>query len=37
VIEPDLSDRPRFHEPKLREQRHAADFPAALFPTRRKQ
>jgi uncharacterized membrane protein len=37
VIEPDLSDRPRFYEPKLREQRHAADFPAALFPTRRKQ
>ena len=23
-------------EPKLREQRHAADFPAALFPSRRK-
>src|SRR5437764_143621 len=37
VIEPDLSDRPRFYEPKPREQRHAADFPAALFPTRRKQ
>jgi uncharacterized membrane protein len=37
VIEPDLSDRPRFYEPRLREQRHAADFPAALFPTRRKQ
>ena len=37
VIEPDMSDRPRFSEPKPREQRHAADFPAALFPTRRKQ
>src|SRR5205085_1797646 len=36
VVEPDLSDRPRFHEPKPRTQRYAADFPAALFPLRRK-
>ena len=36
VVEPDLSERPRFYEPTLREQRHAADFPAALFPGRRK-
>ena len=36
VIEPDLSDRPRFHEPTRREHRYAADFPAALFPTRRQ-
>ena len=37
VVEPDLSDRPRFHEPKPRAARYAADFPAALFPTRRQQ
>jgi uncharacterized membrane protein len=37
VVEPDLSDRPRFHEPKPRAQRYAADFPASLFPTRREQ
>jgi uncharacterized membrane protein len=36
VVEPDLSDRPRFYEPKPRAPRHAADFPAALFPTRRE-
>jgi uncharacterized membrane protein len=35
VVEPDFSDRPRFHEPKPKAQRYAADFPAALFPTRR--
>jgi len=35
VIEPDGSG-PTFREPKLREQRYAADFPAALFPSRRK-
>jgi len=37
VVEPDLSDRPRFYEPKPRAARHAADFPAALFPTRREK
>jgi uncharacterized membrane protein len=37
VVEPDLSDRPRFYEPKPRPQRYAADFPASLFPTRRNQ
>jgi uncharacterized membrane protein len=36
VVEPDLTDRPRFHEPKPRGQRYAADFPASLFPTRRE-
>ena len=36
VVEPDLSDRPRFYEPKPRAQRYAADFPASLFPTRRE-
>jgi uncharacterized membrane protein len=36
VVEPDLSERPRFYEPTQREQRYAADFPAALFPGRRK-
>jgi uncharacterized membrane protein len=35
VVEPDGTG-PKFREPKLREQRHAADFPAALFPSRRK-
>ena len=35
VVEPDGTG-PKFHEPKLREQRYAADFPAALFPSRRK-
>jgi uncharacterized membrane protein len=37
VVEPDFSDRPRFNEPVRREQRHAADFPAALFPSRRER
>jgi uncharacterized membrane protein len=36
VVEPDLNERPRFYEPTQREQRYAADFPAALFPGRRK-
>jgi uncharacterized membrane protein len=36
VVEPDLSDRPRFHEPKPRPARYAADFPSSLFPTRRE-
>jgi uncharacterized membrane protein len=36
VVEPDLSDRPRFYEPVAREHRYAADFPASLFPGRRK-
>ena len=36
VVEPDLTDRPRFHEPKPKAQRYAADFPAALFPSRRE-
>jgi uncharacterized membrane protein len=37
VVEPDFSDRPRFHEPVRKEHRHAADFPAALFPSRRER
>jgi uncharacterized membrane protein len=36
VVEPDLSERPRFRDPVPREQRSAADFPASLFPGRRK-
>jgi len=36
VVEPDLSERPRFRDPVAREQRYAADFPASLFPGRRK-
>jgi uncharacterized membrane protein len=36
VVEPDSSDRPRFYEPVAREHRYAADFPASLFPGRRK-
>ena len=36
VVEPDTSGRPRFHEPVPREHRYAADFPASLFPGRRK-
>jgi uncharacterized membrane protein len=36
VVEPDLSDRPRFRDPVPREHRYAADFPASLFPGRRK-
>jgi len=35
VVQPDGTG-PQFREPKLREQRYAADFPAALFPSRRK-
>ena len=35
VVEPDGSS-PKFREPTPREQRYAADFPAALFPSRRK-
>jgi uncharacterized membrane protein len=36
LVEPDLTDRPRFNEPRQRVHRHAADFPASLFPTRRE-
>lgn len=36
VVEPDLTERPRFLEPKPKAQRYAADFPAALFPSRRE-
>src|SRR4051794_10630712 len=36
VVEPDMSDRPRSHDPKPKAQRYAADFPASLFPTRRE-
>jgi uncharacterized membrane protein len=36
VVEPDLSERPRFRDPVPREPRYAADFPASLFPGRRK-
>ena len=36
VVEPDTSDRPRFRDPVPREHRYAADFPASLFPGRRK-
>jgi uncharacterized membrane protein len=35
VVEPDGSS-PKFLEPTPREQRYAADFPASLFPARRK-
>jgi uncharacterized membrane protein len=35
VVEPDLSDRPRFREPSQRPRRPAAEFPASLFPSRR--
>jgi uncharacterized membrane protein len=35
VVEPDDSDRPRFLDAKPKERRYAADFPAALFPSRR--
>ena len=35
VVEPD-GNSPKFREPTLREQRYAADFPASLFPSRRK-
>ena len=36
VVEPDTSERPRFRDPVPREHRYAADFPASLFPGRRK-
>jgi len=36
VVEPDFSERPRFRDPVTREHRYAADFPASLFPGRRK-
>jgi uncharacterized membrane protein len=36
VVEPDLTDRPRFKEPRRKIQRHAADFPASLFPASRE-
>jgi uncharacterized membrane protein len=36
VVEPDLTDRPRFKEPRQKVQRHAADFPASLFPASRE-
>jgi uncharacterized membrane protein len=36
LVEPDFSSRPRFREPAAKEQRYAADFPASLFPSRRK-
>ena len=35
VVEPDLTDRPRFIDAKPKPRRYAADFPAALFPSRR--
>jgi uncharacterized membrane protein len=35
VVEPDLSDRPRFLEPKPKPRRYAAEFPASLFPATR--
>ena len=35
VVEPDGTG-PKFYEPVAREQRYAADFPASLFPGRRK-
>jgi uncharacterized membrane protein len=36
VVEPDPTERPRFLEPRPKRQRYAADFPAALFPSRRE-
>jgi uncharacterized membrane protein len=36
VVEPDGTG-PKFYEPVAREQRYAADFPAALFPSRRRE
>jgi uncharacterized membrane protein len=36
VVEPDLTDRPRFKEPRQKIHRHAADFPASLFPASRE-
>ena len=37
VVEPDLSTRPRFNEPRPKARRYAADFPASLFPARHDQ
>ena len=37
VVEPDLSTRPRFNEPRTKARRYAADFPASLFPARPDQ
>jgi len=34
VVEPDNSDRPRFIDARPKTRRSAADFPAALFPSR---
>jgi uncharacterized membrane protein len=34
LIEPDLTDRPRFNEPRPKVYRPAAEFPASLFPVR---
>ena len=34
VVEPDLTTRPRFNEPRPKARRYAADFPASLFPAR---
>jgi uncharacterized membrane protein len=36
LVEPDLTDRPRFNAPRPKVQRHAADFPASLFPASRE-
>ena len=36
VVEPDGTS-PKFYEPVAREQRYAADFPASLFPSRRRE
>jgi uncharacterized membrane protein len=36
VVEPDLTERPRFKEPRQKVHRHAADFPASLFPASRE-
>lgn len=36
LVEPDLSARPRFREPRPKAERYAADFPANLFPSARK-
>jgi uncharacterized membrane protein len=36
LIEPDMTDRPRFNEPRAKVYRPAAEFPASLFPVRRE-
>jgi uncharacterized membrane protein len=36
LIEPDMTDRPRFNEPRPKVHRPAAEFPASLFPVRRE-